>query len=114
MPVNGTVLLDGKPVAGATVMLIPRERGRPALGKTDAQGKFTLSTYTQGDGALPGLHRVTVTLVHEQNGQLNWIVPKKYADYKTSPLAIEITGPKSHVVNIELRSSETPPFPGPP
>ena len=58
-PVKGTVTLDGKPVAGAGVLLIPKE-GRPAHGVTDENGAFTASTFGEGDGALPGRHVVTV------------------------------------------------------
>jgi hypothetical protein len=105
-PVKGRVTLDGKPVAGAGVLLIPKE-GRPANGVTDQDGAFVLSTFGQGDGALPGEHAVTVTLkktvgvtvnaeglegdfnpekVHEE-----WIVPEKYSKAKTSGLTVEVS-----------------------
>src|SRR5262249_29630685 len=59
--VAGVVLLDGKPVAGATVSFLPTgETGRPATGLTDGQGVFRLTTSDKGDGALPGDYRVVV------------------------------------------------------
>ena len=88
-PVTGLVTLDGKPVAGGTVLLLPKER-RPALGHTDRNGRFTLSTFEEGDGALPGTYRVAIILIREREGKTEWIVPKKYADPKTSGLSVEV------------------------
>jgi hypothetical protein len=39
-----------------------RESGKAAAGGTDADGRFVLSTYKPGDGALIGKHRVSVTI----------------------------------------------------
>jgi hypothetical protein len=63
VPVQGTVKLDGKPLAGASVQFIARdEGGRDATGTTDANGVFRLSTFRAGDGALPGKYKVVVQL----------------------------------------------------
>lgn len=51
--VRGIVLLDGKPVAEATVGFSPIDRGRPAVGCTDDAGRFTL-TSTGGGRATAG------------------------------------------------------------
>lgn len=60
-PVEGIVTMDGKPLEGATVMFNPQgSDGQPADGKTDASGKFTLSTRGK-PGAAPGNYKVTVT-----------------------------------------------------
>jgi hypothetical protein len=60
VPVEGIVLLDGKPVDGATVTFVPDGgRGRPASGITDSEGHFQLTTQDQ-DGAVPGNYRVVV------------------------------------------------------
>ncbi|MGQ9575168.1 MAG: carboxypeptidase-like regulatory domain-containing protein [Thermoguttaceae bacterium] len=58
--VTGTVTYRGTPVEGATVGFIP-EYGRPASGKTDSNGRFTLSTFAPGDGAVPGQHKVVIS-----------------------------------------------------
>jgi hypothetical protein len=55
--VTGTVTYNGQPIERVSVVFTP-ESGRPASGVTDASGKFTLSTFAPGDGALPGLHKV--------------------------------------------------------
>lgn len=60
-PVEGTVLLDGKPLAGATVQLVPQSGGRDATGQTDAQGHFRISTFKPGDGAVPGTYKVVIS-----------------------------------------------------
>ena len=58
--VTGTVTYNGAPVADASVGFIPAS-GRPASGITDASGKFTLSSFGEGDGAVPGQHKVAIT-----------------------------------------------------
>jgi len=57
--VTGTVTYNGAPVADASVTFTP-EAGRPATGITDAGGKFTLTTFTTDDGAVPGMHKVSI------------------------------------------------------
>ena len=60
--VEGTVTLDGQPLDGAMVSFLPQEgAGRAATGMTDADGTFQLTTFQEGDGALPGTYRVIVT-----------------------------------------------------
>lgn len=70
-PVQGVVTLDGKPVAEMVVTFTPvpgktesvgdvNEPGKSATGSTDASGKFNLSTYERGDGALVGEHKVSI------------------------------------------------------
>ena len=58
--IKGKVTRDGQPVAGATVDFVPEDAGRPAVGTTDKDGKFSLSTYKPGDGALRGEYRVVI------------------------------------------------------
>lgn len=67
--VTGTVQQGGQPVEGATVMFSRGGRdiskGEIAMGKTDAQGRFTLITHLAGQkeaqGALPGKYEVTIS-----------------------------------------------------
>ena len=58
-PATGTVTLDGKPLADATVSFVPAV-GPPSDGKTDASGKFTIMTSGQ-PGAPFGPNKVTVS-----------------------------------------------------
>jgi hypothetical protein len=59
-PVEGTVLLDGKPLAGASIQFIPQGKGRDATGETDKNGQFAMSTFQPRDGTVPGTYKVVV------------------------------------------------------
>lgn len=64
-PVSGTVNVDARPADGAIIIFCPATAGteldsvRPA-GKTDAAGKFQLTTFEPGDGAPAGEFKVLV------------------------------------------------------
>lgn len=91
-PVSGTVTLDGKPVAGAAVVFTPEE-GHQATGTTDDSGRFELSTFQLGDGALPGPHRVTVaktTTDPDEEEKVVFIIPQKYGNLQTSELTCDV------------------------
>ena len=61
--VEGIVTLDGKPAAGATVILIPEgNTGRSAWGTARQDGSFRLAT-SDRDGASPGQYKVIVGVV---------------------------------------------------
>jgi hypothetical protein len=57
--VTGTVTYKGAPLENVNVVFTPAN-GRPATGTTDAEGKFSLSTFAADDGAVPGEHTVTI------------------------------------------------------
>jgi hypothetical protein len=59
--VKGVVKLDGVPVEGAGVVFAREgDQGRPAVGQTDSEGVFVLTTFRDGDGALRGEYKVTI------------------------------------------------------
>ena len=61
-PTTGMVTLFGAPLADATIAFAPTASGQPtAIGRTDATGNFTLTTYQFGDGAAEGSFKVVVT-----------------------------------------------------
>jgi hypothetical protein len=60
LPVTGTVTYDGKPVEMASVTFLAKN-GRPATAETDSEGRFQLTTFEPGDGAVLGEHIVTIT-----------------------------------------------------
>jgi hypothetical protein len=67
--VEGDVTLDGRPVAAALVVFQREDGGGPpANAVTDEAGHFRLSTFTTGDGALPGPYKVSVSKYAEQPG----------------------------------------------
>ncbi len=57
--VTGSVLLDGKPLAGATITFVP-SNGRASAGQTDANGRYTLAYTKTIAGAIFGWHRVMI------------------------------------------------------
>src|SRR5690349_11000881 len=63
VPVTGTVLRAGQPVAEATVIFEPVGSTPAATGTTDAAGRFVLSTFDAADGAAPGEYKVAVRKV---------------------------------------------------
>ena len=59
--VEGTVKLDGRPLADATVQFLAQDPGgRDATGTTNADGVFRLSTFKPRDGARPGKYKVVI------------------------------------------------------
>jgi len=61
-PVTGSVTVNGKPVPGVTVSFFPEaeENSRQAIGVTDEEGNFSLTTYSTGDGAVAGAYSVVI------------------------------------------------------
>jgi hypothetical protein len=61
---GGMVLLQGQPLPSGRVTFIPdRSRGtmgRAATGIIQPDGRFTLQSYADGDGAIVGFHRVAI------------------------------------------------------
>jgi hypothetical protein len=56
--VTGKVTVAGSPMQDITVTFLPTS-GRPASGITDSSGNFTLATFSKGDGAVEGKHKVS-------------------------------------------------------
>lgn len=63
-PVSGTVTLNGKALADASVQFQPAMGGNPgppSYGTTDDEGHFTLAFRDEKPGAVVGKHRVIIT-----------------------------------------------------
>ena len=62
VPVTGTITLDGKPLAGASVTFvgIGATPGEGATGLTDDAGKYELAHFRAGTGAMPGEYKVVI------------------------------------------------------
>ena len=58
--VSGVVTVEGQPVADAIVSFLPDDGQNPANGSTDASGRYELTSFTRGDGAMEGSFRVTI------------------------------------------------------
>ncbi len=109
VPVSGRVLIDGEPLSHGTIMLVPHD-ARPSTAPLDAQGRFTMNCFDEGDGAVLGTHRVGVSAVKPLSGSSQqWLAPKRYVDYNDSGLEVEITGPTDDL-KIELTWDGGRPF----
>lgn len=63
--VNGTITMDGKPLADASVTFTPDGAGEggftsPAYGKTDSNGYYFLAYSISKKGANPGKYKVSI------------------------------------------------------
>jgi len=123
VPVSGTITLEGKPLAGASVMYVLKTGGPPVTAVTDSQGKYELSTLTPGDGALEGDYQVAIVayrvtgvsadpasdpsqqLPGAQGGErVTWIAPMRYSDLKTSGLTATVSADQENVIDFDLQS----------
>jgi hypothetical protein len=59
-PVSGTVKYKGEPVAKARISLYPKGGGRGAYGEVENGTFSSMTTQQTGDGAMPGVYKVTV------------------------------------------------------
>ncbi|MGO8747898.1 MAG: hypothetical protein ACLQNE_18135 [Thermoguttaceae bacterium] len=111
-PVEGMVLVRGKPAEGVQVFLHPSDptqRGKPR-GVTDAEGRFHLRTYRDGDGAPAGEYTVTVywpdssdtkaaveeRLPRDRLGQ-------RFMDPKSSPLRAAVSAAPTTLPPFEIK-----------
>lgn len=96
--VTGEVTYHGQPVKDAQVMFMPKG-GRPALGVTDAEGRFMMTSFSVGDGAVCGEHIVCISkTVPDPNGDPRLpyartlpVLPQRYASYTSSPFKATVT-----------------------
>ena len=105
-PVTGTVTYQDQPVEGAQVMFT-QTGARAAEGTTDAAGKFTLTTFASGDGALPGTHKITVVKMVSQDPSDPYspaknVLPARYATPTESPLEHTVTAGGANEVPLKL------------
>ena len=105
VPVDGILTCDGKPVANVLVTFTPKggegvdpnNPGKAAIGKTDAEGRFTLTTYKIGDGAIVGQH--TVRVDREYDPEAGSDQPEFACSDKTTEVTV---GSDTDEVRIEL------------
>jgi hypothetical protein len=100
-PVDVTIMQGGKPITDVSVTFNPTEGGRPAIGKTDAQGKVVgLTTFKPNDGALPGDHVITLAPITAPDQEISsadayavqtdFGFPEKYRAVQASDMKITV------------------------
>lgn len=123
VPIEGTLLLDGKPLPQAQVEFMPEFKGHGAQANsyaiTDDKGKFKLINGAE-EGAAIATHRVVINdapppasargqdeasqqrLTDYVNSLKNRPIPVMYQTYTATPLRVEVKAEKRDIV-IELR-----------
>ena len=115
--VSGTVLLDGKPLAGAHIRFIPQGEtlGHGGTGNTGVEGKYEITSRRSNNrkGLLPGEYKVIVSRllmpdgsplppnVPPQHSGAAESVPEPYCNAQTTTLTATI-GTKGNVVDFRL------------
>ena len=110
--VSGKVTRNGQPVSGGSVMFSPRastdrkQPGKPAAAEVGADGSFTLTTYTKGDGAVVGKHQVTYTAApieidEKQHKEDSQPVVSPFAGLIPSKAEVEVKA-GSNTIDIDL------------
>jgi hypothetical protein len=113
VPVEGTVRLGGKPLAGVEVTFHPAAGGAAARGTTDAAGRYTLAAADGKPGAAAGKYLVTVKRP-PAGRPANWEtetrppppagppVPLPYTSAATTPLEREVAVGGPAVIDFDL------------
>ena len=119
--VSGTVTLGGKPVEGAIITFRPADGQYPANGVTDADGRYELTTFSIGDGAMAGPYRVMIMKFEETAGRGGSesqdeyvpvmgptpapknLLPAKYADAAKSGLTADVQPDQSNSLDFPLK-----------
>jgi hypothetical protein len=109
-PAGGVVLFNGEPATDVRVIFTP-ENGRPAIGQTDEQGRFVLTTFQRDDGAVPGKHKATIS-----DRKRNWLpdpktnkvepgrFPESYQRASTSPWTFEVKSGEDNFFTLDMKS----------
>ncbi len=88
VPVSGLVTYKGAPLTRGTVVFEP-DAGRPAHGEIQSDGRYTLTTFNSGDGAVVGAHRISISGLNRK------ALPLKYHSPSSSQIEVEVSGDKS-------------------
>ena len=130
---SGTIKFAGAPLADATVMFTPNDGQRIALGRTNANGEYSLTTFSPNDGAMEGNYTVLVRKAmntsaeeveaahtdevieepqagggghdagEDQSPESVLMVPPKYSNKNLSDLSAKVTADGENVFNFELK-----------
>lgn len=131
-PVSGSVKMLGSPLANATVAFAPQGDQPTAVGTTDAQGNFQLTTYEFGDGAAEGSYKIVISkssapagggggggqegdheaaeaaasvhsAVKKEGESTAQLVPAQYTSGAETPLTAEVKSSGENVFNLEIK-----------
>ena len=111
-PVEGIVVFkDGSNVKVGTVETKSLRTGAQARGTIDQDGRFTLTTFENNDGAVAGDHQVVIVQFIQVEGIKNYrpstmgVVNRKHASYATSGLTMRVDPKGPNQVKIEVEGA---------
>ncbi|HUP77378.1 MAG TPA: carboxypeptidase-like regulatory domain-containing protein [Pirellula sp.] len=116
---GGTLKFNNQSIGGADVVFVPDEGGSPVIGRTDEQGRFSLSTDGKS-GALPGPYKIAITAVRQKravkeseavgmtDAQIaanhESLIPKKYNNTILSGLTAKVSEDRAaNVFSLDLK-----------
>ncbi len=113
-PVRGQVLLNGKPLPQAIVTFHPNGAGPDApapSAQTDAEGRYTLTSFESGDGAPEGDYAVSLVCFRarelrkgsDEDSARN-IVPVRYANAATSRLTAKVSPGANELPPLQVKT----------
>ena len=120
VPVTGVVRYNGQPLADAHVTFTNTAANVSAYARSDANGRFTLTTFEPGDGAVsghqtvsvskvqvivagdPNIDRTTTPIPRSAETQRRWLIPERYGSMETSGLTAEVTDSGKNEIVLEL------------
>lgn len=123
--VEGTVKLNGQPLAEVEIQFLPDPslgtRGPRSKGRTDENGHFRLICDDLREGAIVGTHRVFVRDMKPYDAMNHLAkpkaqrppmakdrIPKRFSDQSTTPLRKTVE-PGRQTIDIEIHESQKPP-----
>ena len=109
-PAGGRVIFeDGSPAHVGSVELKSRSHPVQARGEIGADGRFTLSTYEPGDGAVAGKHECVVVqfvMAEEITGHeptTQGVIDPRFGSYATSGLECEISADEPNQITLRVQ-----------
>ena len=108
VPAAGTITYDGKPLETGSIRTVPDSgKGKGATAVVE-NGKFTFTTYEDGDGAIPGIHRVGVVSVKEVptkggDKETKALIPPNFGDSEHASVRMEIPPGGDKNIKIDLK-----------
>jgi len=109
VPAGGTFTIEGKPAGNITVQFMPdvsqKANGPTSYATTDGEGRFTLRTYDNREGAVPGPHVVTAVDLDEERpaqGQERTRPVRLDAKYSMAAQGIRVTVEEGKPLTIDV------------
>ena len=114
--VGGIVTLDGQPLTKGQVQFLPDSskgtKGRMAVGLIGSDGRFKLTAFKPGDGALVGFHKVLIICEEEMPAfdpkspppPPKSLIPVRYTDANTSGFTAEVKSAAKNDFTFALES----------